>query len=237
MSPKYSVILTIFLVINCLCINPLYAEDESLLSALLRFTGISVTPGTLRSVSNKTNGYIWLVDTLNEAKAVARKITPDSDYRSPLWIPNSPNFVAIKGDKLVELNADGKLLRERYVLTNNTVLLAFAKQDLNQILVLTDTSIGILDYEKGEIKKLANDNDDVDDRYFLDRLRNDFRDYGHATVQINQQKTPLPSGKFKRTETIVVSLKGKREVSITCATECSQPALSNDGRKLLFMGR
>jgi hypothetical protein len=231
-----------FLPIILLCILTILpfhratAEGDSFLAALLRFTGITVTPNQVRGSDSFMEGDIWLVHVGGTEASEPRKITSDEVYHTPLWIPGSQSILAMKGDKLVRLNAHGHEEKTLHTLTDTTVLLGFDKNNPTLVLVLQESLAGVLTLANGQITPLPYDKEKPEDRYGLDQLRSGFRDYGTAQVSIENQHRVGPQGHFKQSSTVHIKL-GKKDIPISCPSACSQPALAEDGRQLLFIGR
>ncbi len=211
------------------------AENDSFLTALLRFTGITVTPSTVRgSEGFFMTGDIWLVQ-LGEAQiSEPRKITSAGTYHTPLWIPGEQSILAMKEGRLIRLNPDGKEEETLHTLKDNTELLGFDRTNSNFTLVLQDSIVGILSVKSGQITPLSYDKEK--DRYRVDQLRSDFRDYGTTQVSIENKDIKDSQGHFKKVNTIHINL-GNKDIQIACPSACSQPALKEDGRQLLFIGQ
>ena len=213
------------------------AEGNSFLTAILRFTGITATPSTVRGNDNFMEGDIWLVQIEAAKASEPRKITKDGNYHTPLWMPGSQAILAMKGDKLIQLNAQGNEEKTLHTLTKNTALLGFDKHDRNRILVLQrPLAVGVLALSNGQITPLPYDNNNSKEREAFDQLRKDFRSYDSAKVSVNEKKKPDSQGRFKSLYTILIEQLNRKDVSISCPSDCSQPAFSEDGRQLLFIG-
>jgi hypothetical protein len=211
------------------------AEGDSFLAALLRFTGITATPSTVRGNDSFKEGDIWLFDVLGASTSEPRKITKAGNYHTPLWLPGNQSILAMKGDKLVQLNAQGNEEKTLHTLTDSTVLLGFDKNDPNRVLVLQDSLAGVLILTNGQITPLPYDKGNPTNRFELDQLSSGFRDYGTSQVSIENQRKVDPKGHFRQVGTVHIRL-GKKAISISCPSTCSQPALTADGRQLLFIG-
>ena len=224
-------------ILTILPFQPATAEDNSFLTALLRFTGITATPSAVKGNDDFVTGNIWLVQIEAAKASEPRKITKDGNYHTPLWIPGSQAILAMKGDKLVQLNAQGHEEKTPHTLTKNTALLGFDKRDTNRILVLQrPLAVGILTLANGQIMPLPYDNNNSKEREAFDQLRKDFRSYDSAKVSVNEKKKPDSQGRFKSLYTILIEQLGGKDISISCPSDCSQPAFSEDGRQLLFIG-
>jgi hypothetical protein len=229
-----------FLSIISLCVLtllPLHrsmAEDKSFLTAILRFTGITATPSTVRGNDNFMEGDIWLAHVGEAEASEPRKITSGGTYHTPLWLPGSQSILAMKGDKLVRLSAQGNEEKTLHTLTDNTALVGFDKNNPDLVLVLQEPLAGILTLAKGQITPLPYDMEKTDDRNGLDMLRSGFRDYGTVQVSIENKRVKDSQNHFKQFNTIHIK-RGNNDIPISCLSACSQPALAEDGRQILFI--
>ena len=208
------------------------AAEQSLLTALLRFTGISATPNT-RAGSVTLQGDIWRVEVGVTKADEAQKITTGGNYHTPLWIPDSSDLIAMKGTALVQLNSQGNTEKTLHTLSVATELLGFDKTDKNRVLARQQSLIGILSLTEGTF---TTDSQLSKNRDAVDRLNDDFRDYGDTQVFSDHQGIVDRQGRITQTSTIILTRAGK-DISINCLSDCGQPALAENGRQLLFIGR
>jgi len=231
-----------FLPIISLCILTILpfqratAKGDSFLAALLRFTGITATPSTVRGNDNFMEGDIWLVQIRETEASKPLKITHGGSYQTPLWIPGSQSILAMKGNKLVQLNVQGAEEKTLYTLPDNTALFGFDSHDTNRILVIQEAIVGVLTRENGHITALPYDSNNSKERDAFDQLRSDFRDYGSVKISIKSKKAVNSQGHFKQFNTILIEQRGKTDISVACPSACGQPALTENGRQLLFIG-
>jgi len=224
-------------ILTILPFQPATAEGNSFLTALLRFTGITATPSAVKGNDNFMEGDIWLVQIEAAKASQPQKITKDGNYHTPLWIPGSQAILAMKGDKLIQLNAQGNEEKTLHTLIKNTALLGFDKRDTNRILALQrPLAVGILALANGQITPLPYDNNNSKEREAFDQLRKDFRSYDSAKVSVNKKKKRDSQDRFKPLFTILIEQLGGKDISISCPSDCSQPALAENGQQLLFIG-
>ncbi|MGR9036189.1 MAG: hypothetical protein ACU83O_06320 [Gammaproteobacteria bacterium] len=234
MNFKYFAFCFLFFIAAILPDQSSAEEGDSLLISLLRFTGISVNPNQMRGSDSFTEGNIWLVDVGDEKVSGPRKITQDYSYHTPLWMPGSQSVIAMKKKQLVRINPRGGGELILHKLTDDTGLLGFDKDNPNRILVLKNSLPAVLSLQSGEITPVPYDKDNSDDLAVLDRLSSGFRDYGAAQVSIEELSKIDPQGHFKSFNTLRIRRDGN-EISIDCPSACSQPALAENGRQLLFI--
>ena len=63
-----------------------------------------------------------------------------------------------------------------------------------------------------------------------------FRDYGNTEVFIEKQSRVDANGVFKKINKIHIKV-GEQDLVISCPAECAEPALIEDGKRLVFVGQ
>lgn len=224
------------IVLCIMAMLPLHSASASSLSeAVLRFTGISVTASQVKGSDTKENGNLWQVKVDGARTSELKRITSDRTYRSPLWIPRSDKILAVKENKLVQLNSDGSDEKILHPLNDSTILVGFDKHDAKSILILQDLVPAVLSLDNGQIMLLPYDKQNLADRNVLDHLMNDSRDYGTMNVFIEKQNQKDASGYFKKINKIRIKV-DQEDTVIPCPANCAQPALTEDGKQLVFVG-
>ena len=224
------------ILIGILATLPLHsAIADSFMDTLLRFSGISVTASQLRGRSF-IEGNLWLIKIDGASANEAKQITSDGTYHSPLWIPGSDKILAVKGSKLIQLDIERSEEKMLHILSDHTVLLGFDKRDANSILILQDSEPAVLSLTNGQITFLTYDKENSENRSVLDGLKSNYRDYGNKKVFIDEKRIRDASGFFKKINKIHIK-DGKQDTVIPCPADCAQPALTEDGRRLIFVGQ
>jgi dipeptidyl aminopeptidase/acylaminoacyl peptidase len=181
-------------------------------------------------------GDIWLVQTGETGTDAIRRITKDGNYRTPLWHPGGQSILAMKDrNKLVQLNTQGsKEVQLHAFATKNTVLIGFDRSNPDRVLVQQEPLVGVLSLANGKITPLPYDPKNAKDREALDQLNSDTRYYGNIIVSIVDQAVVDLKGRAQTIYTIKID-NNVNDIAIKCPSVCSQPALSSDGRQLLFI--
>ena len=154
MSIRYFQQMILLCVLATLPLNK--AMAESFIDALLRFTGISITTSQVRG--SFIEGTIWLVNIDKSGANEVKQITSDGTYHSPLWIPVSGDkLLAVKEDKLIQLNIEGIEEKMLHSLSDFTILLGFDKSDSNSILIIQGSITAEISLASGQITLLPYD--------------------------------------------------------------------------------
>lgn len=204
---------------------------ESLIDAVLRFTGISITTSQVRGLYS--DGNLWLVKIDASGTNETKQITKEGDYHSPLWIPGTSNILAIKNEMLIQVEIEGDKENNLYSLTD-TLLLGFDKRDHDLILIIQKSLPAVLSLTSGRIVALPYDEDNPEDKKALNSLMSSFRDYGQAKVSVEKLSRVDASGRFKKMNKIHIQ-GNEHDFVIACPAICEQPALNEDGQRLIFV--
>ena len=210
---------------------------ESFPDKLLRIAGISATPDKLRGEPGIViKGNLWLVTLDESGDNEPQQITGDGTYHSPLWIPGSDKILAIKADKLIQLDIEGGKEQTLHVFSDLTILVGFDKHDANSILILQNSEPAVFSMASGQITLLPYDIKNSADRGALDRLRSsviNYRDYGDIKVLVSSKPIFVAGG---HEEINKIHIKdGKQDIEMPCSEKCVQPALSWDRKQLVFV--
>ena len=78
---------------------------EPLLSKLLRIAGLTAAPSQMRGpADNAAVGDIWIASVDRRS---ARALTTNGGYRSPIFVNDTPVVLALRGNSVVRLGAQG----------------------------------------------------------------------------------------------------------------------------------
>src|SRR5689334_22932250 len=100
-------------------------KTESLMSRILRLTGISATPRGLKGLGNFATGDIWKVAADRNNKT-QEKLTFDGGYRSPVFTPDDQKVLAIRGSNLVWISMrDSSTIPAEHTLPDLVRLIGF----------------------------------------------------------------------------------------------------------------
>jgi hypothetical protein len=206
---------------------------STFVEVLARFTGISSTPSTVRGTTFP-EGNLWLSEIDKSGDYKAKPITSDGTYQSPLWISGNKILAVKENSKLVQLEIDGSRERILYTFSDFTILAGFDKNNANSILILQDSGPAVISLTSGQITLLPYDKEK--DSEALARLKRiNSRHYGNMHVSVEEGGKVGARGHGKKSNKIHVEVDKKKTV-IPCSENCTQPALSEDGRLLFFVG-
>lgn len=231
-------------ILICILVTlPLHrAIADSFTSTLLRITGINSTPSKARGEKTFIQGNLWLVKINELGTSEPKQLTNDGAYRSPLWIPGSDKILAIKADKLIQLDTDGSEEKIRHRFSDSTILVGFDKRDANSILILQGSTLvpAMFSLANKQITFLPyNIKEDSEDRKVLCGLARSVssaRDYGYIKVLVDS-KIRVDAGGYEEEINKIHIKDGEQDTVILCPADCAQPALTEDGRRLIFVGQ
>jgi hypothetical protein len=210
---------------------------RSLLDTLLRIAGLTAAPSQMRgSEAEVGSGNIWVVGVDGRG---ARALTADGGYRSPLFSINDDSLVALKGDAVVRISIGDSRAVQQQRAAGVTRLVGFDRADGDSLIVLLDAAaapLASVSMRTGRITPLPYDASSPDDRRMLAQVRADARVYGETSVYT---KTETKRGLARNVDWLDVYVKrgaaAATNVSACDGTNCVQPALSADGRRIAFV--
>ncbi|MGR8932717.1 MAG: hypothetical protein ACU836_19025, partial [Gammaproteobacteria bacterium] len=210
--------------------------EDAFLETLLRFTGISVSPTQTRGNDHDYEGDIWLAELGDGRVLTSRQITRGKYYRTPIWIPGGTSFVTMKGSELVRIDSESDVETPWHGLTLNTALIGFAKDDSNTMLIRKDTVVEILSLASSQVAvaEVPYDQNNQKDRDALDRLISQTREYSFGKIFVDDSRERSGRG-YKTLNTIRIETANGETILVRCDSICGQPALSEDGRRLLYV--
>jgi hypothetical protein len=212
---------------------------ETFWERVLRFTGISVNPNTLKGADDElVSGEVWMADLLSGTR---RKITADDGYRSPVYFPSGADILVLKGGYVVRISSSGDKAQRLYRIAGITKLVGFSRDAPAEVLALTEDEAGrvtpaILSVNAGAITPIPYDPQSSRDRQMLEHLEGWQRSYGDTVVYVKRESRQSLSGTV---EVFNVFLKtagrGPVNVSGCDIANCGQPSLSPDKNRVLFI--
>jgi hypothetical protein len=216
-------------------------KESSFWKKLLSFTGISASPGQMKSpnVDLPAGGEVWLADLETGQR---RKLTEEPGFRSPIFTPDGRAVLLVRSNQLYELQLDAGSPRKLLEIPGLWKLIGVNREATNDICALvscdgawTVESVTLAD---GSITKIPHDPDSRDDRRLLTHLRGWVREY-EANLSVfpaRQTKIGLSGGTvawndvfFKRGDASPIN------VSQADGYDCSHPSLSPDAKKVVYV--
>lgn len=214
-------------------------RTESFWHKVLRVSGIAQSPSTLRGPGDEVrHGQIWISDL---TAGQTRKLTPTGGFRSPVFLPEGNDILALKGTDIVRVAfANGKVTN-LFAVAGLAKLVGFTEDDPDKVLVLSRDSSGVpavafLSVTTGKLDSLPYDPSSTEDRRLVEYLSAWDRRYGDTILYIDQQTKPGMAGTLSWAD--VFLKKGSstvKDVSKCDGTNCGQPSLSADGNLVAFV--
>ena len=211
---------------------------ETLLEKLLRVAGLTAGPAQTRgTTAAAAAGNIWVVTT---DKRPSKALTTDGGYTSPIFSPDGRVY-ALRGGAVVRLpqetGAGVAVHQARGVLK----LVGFDVKNPDDLVVLLEASgaaspLGVLSLTSGRVTPLPYDAASEEQRRIVARIRSDERQYGTIGVYTNAETRRAPSRSVRGTDVYLrTGAAATRNVSTCDGASCRQPALSPDGRRVVFI--
>jgi hypothetical protein len=215
---------------------PVVAQ-ESLLQKLLRVAGLTAAPSQLRDAGEAvTPGNIWIVPV---DRGTPKALTLDGGYTSPVFSTDGRVY-ALKGDTLVRLPQETGAGVAVHKVPSVMKLVGFDAANPDELVVLLDPSSGssplaVLSLRSGRVTPLPIDPASEEQRRMLAQIRAQERSYGTTSVYTRSERR-RGTGKSVSSDVYLRSGNGApRNVSACDGVHCVQPALSPDGRSVVFI--
>src|SRR5712691_2256473 len=213
------------------------AAAQSWLKRLMRFAGLTASPGQMKAPEEIDAGDVWVADV--ELHTVTQ-LSRNGGYRWPVFHPVSSVVLVLKDRSLVRIEPDGTATRLRE-LRNVAKLVGFDRDDPDLLLVVDDigssgSPLVVLSLQSGVMRALPYDSKSGAQRRMLEHIRGQKRVYGDATVYVNEEQK---AGLARTQEWTEVYLRRgdapPENVSRCDGVNCQQPSLSRDGRRMAFI--
>jgi hypothetical protein len=205
---------------------------------VLKFLGISDSPGTLKSPADEKSGALWVVDL---GSNTTRAITSTGGYRSPVFLPGSNDILALSGNDVVRISPSGSA-NKLYSITGITKLVAGSTDKPDAVLILLTENagghsrVGFLSVSTGKVTPLAFDPNLGADLQMVENLEGWTRTYGDKQIYVQRQTKQAFSGPVEWSD-VFLKAAGQDPVNVSRCTsaDCGQPSLSSDGQLLIFV--
>lgn len=219
---------------------PAKKQSPDFIDKVLKFLGISDSPGTLKGPGDEVvRGELWVADLGSQAIRAAGK---GDGYRSPVFLPGSNDILALSGSDVVRFPAGGGEMKKLYSIAGVTKLVGFSADDPDTLLILQSGDagghprIGLLSVSTAKVTPLAYDPTSSADLQMVENLEGWTRTYGDKQVYVRRQTKQALSGVVEWSD-VFLRADGQEpmDVSQCKGTNCGQPSLSADGRLLVFV--
>jgi len=211
--------------------------EKTLVQRLLRITGLTAAPSQLRGADD-TNavGDLWISDLPGHTTTA---LTTDGGYASPTFASDGAIY-ALKGMAIVRVSRQGKSPVEVQKVTGVAKLVGFegAGDDLIVLLepALAGSPLGVVSLKSGKVTVLPYHADSETERRMLAQVRGQDRVYGDTTVYTKEETKSGVSRTLEWTDVYVKrGSETPRNVSLCDGVTCIQPALSPDGRAVVYV--
>ena len=221
-----------------LALSSAVTAQESLLKRLLRIAGLTAAPSQLRGPAEAVApGNIWIVPT---DRGTPKALTLDGGYTSPIFSTDGRVY-ALKGDTLVRLPQETGAGVAVHKVPRALKLVGFDSANADELVVLLDapqnsSPLGVVSLRSGGVTPLPVDPASDEQRRMLAQIRGQERLYGRTSVYT---RTERRGGVARNQEWSDVFIRAgdaaPRNVSACNGVDCVQPALSPDGRSIVFI--
>jgi hypothetical protein len=215
-------------------------KRTSFTERLLKFFGISDSPGTLKGPSDAvTSGELWVADL---SARTTHALTPSGGYRSPIFVSGTGELLALRGTDVVQIPAIGGEGRKLYSVDGITKLVGASSADSGTILILQRGEaggrprVGVLTISTGAVTPVPYNPASSQDLQMVEDLQGWSRTYGDQHVYVKRQSKQALSGTVEWSDVCFqVGSQPPLDVSQCDGVNCGQPSLSADGHRLVFV--
>ncbi len=215
-------------------------KRTSFTERLLKFLGISDSPGTLKGPSDEvTSGELWVADL---SARTTHALTSSGGYRSPIFLSETRELLALRGTDVMQIPAIGGEGRKLYSVDGITKLVGASSADSGTILILQRGEaggrprVGVLTISTGAVTPVPYNPASSQDLQMVEDLQGWSRTYGDQHVYVKRQSKQALSGTVEWSDVCLqVGSQPPLDVSQCDGVNCGQPSLSADGHWLVFV--
>jgi hypothetical protein len=216
------------------------SQTTSFTEKLLKFLGISASPGTLKGPGDAvTSGELWLADV---QAGTTRALAPGDGYRSPIFLAGTKDVLALRGTDVMQVPTAGGGGRKLYSVNGIVKLVGASTADAGTVLILLRGEaggrprVGLLTLSTGAVTPLPYDPASSQDLQMVEDLEGWSRTYGDRHIYVKRQTKQAFSGTVEwRDVFLQVGNQPPVDVSQCDGANCGQPSLSADGHWLVFV--
>ena len=214
--------------------------SSSFTEKLLRFLGISDSPGTLKGPGDEvTSGELWLADL--QAKTT-RVLASSEGYNSPIFLAGTREVLALRGTDVVQIPVVGGQGRKLYSVDGIVKLVGASSADAGTVLILLRGEaggrprVGLLTVTTGAVTPVPYDPASSQDLQMVEDLEGWSRTYGDRHIYVKRQSKQALSGTVEWSDVFLqVGNQPPVDASQCDGVNCGQPSLSENGRLLVFV--
>jgi hypothetical protein len=216
-------------------------KTESLWAKLLRITGVSSTPASLRSEDHVTGGEIWWVPLTGQS--VPRRLTHGGRYYSPVFEAQGQSVLALNNGDLFRIRLSSGVPVKMYKLASVTKLVGLSRDDSDQLLVIGEDIqqhapfVALVSIGSGKLTVIPHNPQSNDDRVMLAHLAGWERVYGDTRLYTEKNEKEGIGGTTLSFTDVYLKSGNNAPVNLTQGNRVSssQPSLSADGHKVVFI--
>ena len=242
MISRRSLALLLLLLSGSLAASLQPARAETFWQKVFKFLGVSATPSKQKGPGDQVKtGDIQIYNS------EVRKIFPltnEGGFRSPIFLPDDQNVLAIKDGRIVKITIPDGPVTEIFPINGIVKLIGISKADSDQVLILTDLdqdncpAVGVLSLQFGNVTNIPY-SDNEDDEKMITHLKGWKREYDDGNTKLEIRIQSAGSGNSK-TEWTDIFLKRKSEDWVNVShcdrgVNCSHPSISNDRKLVAFV--
>jgi hypothetical protein len=214
--------------------------QTSFTEKLLKFLGISDSPGTLKGPGDEVvSGELWLADL---QAGTTRALTSAAGYRSPIFLSGSKDVLTLRGADVIRIPAAGEEGKKLYSVDGAWKLVAASSEAPATVLILlrggadAHPRVALLTVSTGAITPLPYNLSSDQDLQMLENLEGWSRIYGDTRISVQKQSKKVFSGHVEWTDVFLqVNAHSPSNVSQCDGVNCGQPSLSPDAHWLVYV--
>ena len=207
---------------------------ETLLERLLRIAGLSAAPGQLRGPEPEP-GSLWVA---MPGGGQAERWTSASHYSWPVFAADG-SLYALEGDSLVRIAAPGLAPVRVQALPGVAKLVGFEPGVPDALVLLRNSAaapLAALSLRSGAVRTLDLDLGNAKAQSLLGRMRGQSRGNAELLVLVQTQSRSGLARTLEWTDVVALPRRGEPANLSRCdGLNCSQPALSADGTRVVFV--
>jgi hypothetical protein len=212
----------------------------SLAERLLKFLGISDSPGTLKGPGDEVaSGDLWLADL--QARTT-RALTSSGGYRSPIFLAGNKDVLALRGTEVVRVASAGGEGKKLYSVDSIQKLVGASSEDAATVLILLrgqadgHPRVGLLTVSTGAVRPVPYDPASSQDLQTVEDLGGWSRTYGDQHIFVRRRSKQALSGTVEWSDVFLqADSEPSADVSQCDGVNCGQPSLSADRHWLVFV--
>ncbi len=216
------------------------APQDSWWKRLLRVTGISANPGKQRGGSLEVKaGHIWIHDVKEKT---GRRLTNTSDFRSPIFVNEDKDILALQNDQLVTIPVAGGPLKKLFEVKGAVKIVGLSLDEPKTAVLLTadkDTkiTIALLSLETGKLTPVSYETETTEGESMFAHLAGWNRIYADTEISVDENSKKDQSGRTRKWTDVFLKRPNQDLINVSnCnGVNCGQPSLSQDGSLVAFV--